>query len=208
MVVLLSGGRDSVVPAGRRRPDRRAGRGQRAARELRPAAGVRRRRGGVRGALPAARRSAAGRAGRRACGRRQPPGLGARRPLRSRGARSPRAQGPARRRPHDHRPGRDDPLPPRRLARPARAARHAGTARPADPPAARRGRQPRGDRRVVRGARAAWVDDASNDVGRVHARRGFARGRSPRCASCTRPPRRTCCAPPSCCATRPRCSTS
>ena len=111
----------------------------------------------------------------------------------------------ARRRPHRHRPGRDDPLPPRRLARPPGAARDAVPGGLLVRPLLRRG-QPRGDGRLVRGPGLAWREDASNAEPPSPAP-ASATGSSRRCASCTPPRRRTCCAPPSCCATRRRCST-
>ena len=127
VLVLLSGGRDSVclldvavAPAG-------AGRRERAARQLRPARGGRRRRartarrsaralgveldGRARRAGPAAR--ATSRPGRATCATPRPPRLALARRRAGRG------------RPHGHRPGRDRALPPRRLARPPRAAGHA-----------------------------------------------------------------------------------
>jgi len=57
---------------------------------------------------------------------------------------------------------------------------------------------------IARGLR--WREDASNDdpaYARNRARAGSCR----RCASCIRPRSATSCAPPSCCATRPPCST-
>ena len=84
---------------------------------------------------------------------------------------------------------------------------HAGAARAARAAAAGRRRRPRGDGRVVRGARPGVGRGREQRRGRVRPHPGPHRASSPRCARCTRPPRRTCCAPPSCCATRRRSST-
>ena len=130
VVVLLSGGRDSTCLLDLAVADRGRRRGQRAARQLRPArrpptttSAIARelceRAGRAARGAPAARRPASG----------QPAGVGARGALR-RGARArARARRRRRRRPHRHRPGRDDPLPAGVLAEPAGAARHARRAR-------------------------------------------------------------------------------
>ena len=102
--------------AGRRRGDG-------APRQLRPARRLRRGRAPLRGALRAARGAARGRAAAPPGGPRQPAGLGARRPLRRRGAAGAAARRDDRHRPHRRRPGRDDPLPARLLAEPPRPAR-------------------------------------------------------------------------------------
>ena len=92
VVVLLSGGRDSRLPARRRGADRRARGGRRALHcdyGLRAGAGGRR--GALRGAVRAARRRAATCTARAGPSGGEPAGVGARRPLR-RGARGwPRA---------------------------------------------------------------------------------------------------------------------
>ena len=118
-----------------------------------------------------------------------------------------RARRAARRRPHRDRPGRDDPLPARRVARPPRAARHGAARRAARAPAARR--HARGDRGVVPRARAAHG-------ARTPTQRRPTVTRARACAAALVPALRAVhprgraqrrCAPPSCCATRPRCST-
>ena len=81
----------------------------------------------------------------------QPPGLGSRRPLRRRCPPCPAPRRARRRRPHGHRPGRDDPAPARRLAGAASPAGHAGPRRTARAPAARP--RTRGDRGVLPGPR-------------------------------------------------------
>ena len=158
------GGRDSVCLLDV--AVRLAGRG--AVRALHVNYGLRDRGRRRRGALP--RRCARGSGvpleverPRRARRRRQPPGVGARRPLRARrrGWRGDAARD--RRRPHRDRPGRDDPLPAGR-PRPA-AGRCSGMrrARRAARAAAAR-RHARGDRGLLRArAACAWRDDASND---------------------------------------------
>ena len=98
--------------------------------------------------------------------RRQPAGVGARAALRRprlararpRGARARGSSGGRRsrrsahrHRPHRHRPGRDDPLPPRGLARPARAAGDGAPRGPPRAPAA--GAHARADRRLLPRAR-------------------------------------------------------
>ena len=189
------------LPARPRRPD--LGRGERAARRLRPARLRRRGRRPLRRAVRAARRAAGDPPPAPARG--QPAGVGARRPLRrgrpaGRGARRRR-----RRRPHRLRPGRDRALPARRLARPARAAGDAAARRPADPPAA--GRLARRHRGLVRRARPAVARGPQQRHATRSPATAPATASCPPCASCTRPPRRTCSAPSSCCATRPPCST-
>ena len=167
VVVLLSGGRDSVCLLDVAVALRLLG--ARAARQLRPARGGRRRRG----ALPRAVRAPRGGA-RRAPRRRgptspgQPAGVGARRALRGgdRGG-GRRSRG---RRPHRLRPGRDRALPAGRLARAPRAAGDAAALGPARAPAARRvTREETGAWCRARGL--AWRDDATN------ASDDFARGR-------------------------------
>ena len=68
-------------------------------------------------------------------GPRQPPGLGARRPLRGCCTTGAAAWRRDRHRPHRRRSGRDDPLPARLLAEPPRAAGHAPPRRAAGAPA-------------------------------------------------------------------------
>ena len=110
-----------------------------------------------------------------------------------------------RHRPHRHRPGRDDPLPPRRLARQARAA--GDVAARGSPRAPAAGAHARADRRLLpraRACRGGRTRATTASSTRVRACATVCCRRSTRCT-----PRRgrTCCAPPGCCARRPRCST-
>ena len=161
-------------------------------------------------AVRAARRRARGRArARRAGRRRQPAGVGARRALRAAARAARGARRAARRRAHGHRPGRDDPLPAGRLAGAARAAGH-GRARdgPARPPAARRARASE-TARLLRGARAGLARGRDATTTAPTRATACATGCCRRCARshpAAEAQRR--CAPPRCCARRPRCSTS
>ena len=201
-------GRPGARPALRRPglglPARPRGAGERrgdgAARRLRPARLLRRGRRALRGAVRPAGRAAA--RPPPAPPRGQPPGLGARRPLR-RGAAARR--GRRRRRPHRLRPGRDRALPARGVARPARPARHAAARGPRDPPAA--GRLAGRDRGVVRRARPGRGARTRPTRPTPTPATAPATGSCRRCASSTRRPRPTCCGRSSCCATRPPCST-
>ena len=200
VLVLLSGGRDSVclLDLAVRIAGRRAGHG--APLQLRAARGGGRRRRVLRRAVRAARRPAARPpAGAR---RRQPAGVGARRPLR-RGA---RARGGRRRRgPHRVRPGRDRALPARGLARPARAARDARARRAARPAAARR--HARGDRGPLPRPRARLASRTRATPTRPSRAGACATRCCRRCARSIPRPRPTCCARSRCCATRRPCST-
>ena len=230
VVAMLSGGRDSTCLLDVAVALLGAGARQRAARQLRPARAGRRRRAPLRRAVRAARRRARGRAASRprVPRTRRRRGRVAGRARRSRAERAPagnlqawarelryagaahapaRARRADRHRAHRQRPGRDDPLPARRLARAARAARHA---------APRDGRLIRPLLGVTREQTAAycparglqWREDESNEderYARARVRHGLAAGaargapggRGQRAADRAR-----------CCARRPSCSTS
>ena len=137
---------------------------------------------------------------------RKPPGLGARRALRRRGADRDPAPGRRRRRSHRHRSGRDDPLPAGVVAEPPRAAgyaRHATARWSARCSITRASRPPRTARReACRGARTRATSRTPTPAG------GSVRGWCPRCARSTPPPSRTCWRSPRSSATRRRCSTA
>ena len=124
--------------------------------------------------------------------------------LRRRGAAGAAADGDDRHRPHRRRPGRDDPLPARLLAEPPGPAGDAPARRQPRPAAARHDRAEITAYCEQRGL--AWRDDAPTP-----SRPTPATGSAAACCRSwqrsTRRRRRTCCARPSCCATRPRCST-
>ena len=217
VVAMLSGGRDSVCLLDVAVDAVRGRRVSGAARQLRAARGGRRRRAPLRGAL----RAPGGRAAR-SCAPREARAAGnlqawAREAalrgercaelerLARRDARE-RRDGADRHRPHRQRPGRDDPLSPRRLARAARAAGDAA-ARGAPRAAAARAHA-RADRRLLPRAGPALARGREQRQRALRARARAPRGCCRRCARCTRRPRPTCCAPPSCCARRPSCSTA
>ncbi len=181
---MLSGGRDSVCMLDLAVRARGAGAVDRPARQLRPARRLRRGRAPLRRALRVARGGAGGRAAAAARGPGQPAGLGARPPLRGRGAAGAAADGDDRHRPHRRRPGRDDPLPARLLAEPPRPARDAPARRHAwrGRCSASPGRRPP-PTASERGL--AWRDDRTN------AEPTYARNRDPRTASCRSWPRST-----------------
>ena len=91
------------------------------------------------------------------------------------------ASGRLRRRPHRLRPGRDGALPPRRLARPPRAARHGGPPRAARAAAARR--HARGDARVLPLARPRPGARTRRTRTRVSRARAYAGSSCRRCAT-------------------------
>ena len=205
VLVLLSGGRDSVCLLDVAVRITGAAHVEALHCRLRPARGVRRRRGALRGAVRAARRRA---------------------------ARAPPAAGPPA--PGTCRPGRATsamPRPPgsRSLAaatspqvtpRPTRS-RPCSTGSPRRPGGARCWGWPRatggwcarcsawGARRPPRTARRAGSPGARTPAttNRRSPATACAGSCCPRCARCTRPPRPTCCARSRCCATRRRCST-
>ncbi len=141
------------LPARSGRADRRAPRGHRAARQLRPARGRRRGRAPLRrscasgsGCALEVRRPRPARAGPGTCRRGRATQRYARGRASWRGARGRRRRGRA----HRDRPGGDDPVPAGLVAQPAGAAGHAparGAAR-----FVRCSVHARGDRRVLRGA--------------------------------------------------------
>ncbi len=136
---------------------------------------------------------------------RQPAGLGARPALRARD-RDRRLRRADRDRPHRLRPGRDGALPPRRLARPPRAARHGPARGPPGAPAA--APHARADRSALPRPRPRLARRQLQRRPRsLRARAGAPPRCCRRCAPFTPPPSATCCAASSCCAPRPRCST-
>ena len=152
------------------------------------------------------------RAARRAAGRapRRPPGAGnlqawardvryaeAGAPGRGRATSRPATPPPTR-----SRPSSTGSRPRRGAARCSACAARDGPRRAA---AARR--HARGDGRLLRRARAGLARGPDQRLARASPATASAPAWCRRCASCTPPPRRTCCARWRCCATRRRCST-
>ena len=109
-------------------------------------------------------------------------------------------------RPHGDRPGGDRPVPARELARAAGPARHGRPRGPAGAAAA--ARDPRGDRRPLRRARAGVARGRLQRRPRRSPAIAPAQRCSPPFVRSIRRPRPTSCARSTCCATRPPCSTA